>query len=97
MKDVPAMTGDAPPRRLSNDPLHKDFHPSLGRVGLRIDGKERNDIRWYDADRLQFRTRDMKMEDAPAHALSIEPYWRFEESRQLRRRRERWEAKRGRG
>lgn len=92
MNDAPTMTGDTPPRRLSNDPLHQDFHPSLSRVGLRIDAAERKDVTWYDADALEYRTIGDKTVKT---AKSIEPFWRFAESRQLRRRRERWEAKRG--
>ncbi|MAS67360.1 MAG: hypothetical protein CMK82_11270 [Pseudomonadales bacterium] len=78
------------PRRLSLEPNSPDFHPSYVRVGLRIDGKERNDIQFYDADKLEYMTTART-----SHlATSIEPYWRFAESRQQRRARERWEGKR---
>lgn len=80
---------DAPPRRLSNDATHRDFHISFMRVGLRIDDKERDDVCWYDADALRYRVVGSKVEQP---ALSIEPYWRYPESRQNRRQRERWEA-----
>ena len=77
------------PRRLSIDPNSPDFHPSYTRVGVRVDGVERNNLQWYDVDRLEYMTTDKT-----SHlAESIEPYWRFEESRQQRRARERWEGK----
>jgi hypothetical protein len=81
---------DIPPSRLSIDPNSPDFHPSYTRVGVRVDGKERNDLQWYDVKRLEYMTTDKT-----SHlATSIEPYWRFVESRQQRRARERWEGKR---
>lgn len=84
------VTEPAIPRRLSIDPNSPDFHPSYVRVGVRVDGEERNNLQWYDADRLEYMTTDKT-----SHlATSIEPYWRFPESRQQRRARERWEGKR---
>lgn len=81
---------DIPPGRLSIDPNSPDFHPSYVRVGVRVDGIERNDLQWYDVKRLEYMTTDKT-----SHlATSIEPYWRFAESRQQRRARERWEGKR---
>jgi hypothetical protein len=81
---------DIPPSHLSIDPNSPDFHPSYVRVGVRVDGKERNDLQWYDVKRLEYMTTDKT-----SHlAESIEPYWRFAESRQQRRARERWEGKR---
>lgn len=78
------------PRRLSIDIRSPDYHPSFVRVGVRIDGIERNDIQWYDLDRKEYMTTNKS-----SHlAETIEPYWRFAESRQQRRARERWEGKR---
>jgi len=78
------------PTRLSLDPSSPDFHPSYMRVGLRIDGEERNDIQFYDSRTCEYMTTSKT-----SHlATSIEPYWRFAESRQQRRARERWEEKR---
>lgn len=79
----------APPLRLSIDPNSPDFHPSYTRVGVRVDGKERNDLQFYDVQSLAYMTTDRT-----SHlAESIEPYWRFIESRQQRRARLRWEEK----
>lgn len=80
-----------PPRRLSNEIGHPDYRPDFMRVGLLINGEERHDVNWYDVDRLRYdciRVRDMP-------ATSIEPYWRYPETRQLRRARERWERQHG--
>lgn len=83
-----------PPRALSNTPTHKDFHPSYMRVGLRINGNEATNVKWYDMDMGRFSTTDGRMFKSD----QIEPYWRFTESRQMRRARERWEGKhKGRG
>lgn len=76
-----------PPRRLSIDPNHMFFHPCFSRVGVRIDGEERNNICMYDMSTDSYMTTDKRS----FLATSIEPYWRQEESRQMRRARERWE------
>lgn len=87
---APADPAGAPPRALSNNVTHRDFHPSYLRVGVRIDGVERNDIRWYDvAAGLASTTGGVMLKSE-----AIEPYWRYPESRQMRRARERWEGKR---
>ncbi len=78
-----------PPRRLSIDINSPDYHPSYVRVGVRVDGKERNDLQWYDVDKLEY----MTTAKTSHLAESIEPYWRYVESRQQRRARERWEGK----
>lgn len=78
------------PTRLSIDPNSPDFHPSYVRVGVRVDGVERNDLQFYDVKRLEY----MTTAKTSHLAESIEPYWRFGESRQQRRARERWEGKR---
>ena len=77
------------PRRLSIDPNSPDFHPSYQRVGVRIDGVERNDLQWYDMDRKEY----MTTAKTSHLAETIEPYWRYIETRQMRRARERWEGK----
>jgi hypothetical protein len=80
------MQDDAPPRRLSLDMCSPDYHPCYVRVGLRIDGEERNDVAFYDADKLEYMT-----ERKTSHlATSIEPYWRYQPSRQQRRAEERY-------
>lgn len=79
-----------PPRRLSIELHSPDYHPSYLRVGVRVDGEERNDLAFYDVDQLSY----MTTKKTSHLAKSIEPYWRFSESRQQRRARERWEAKR---
>lgn len=84
-----------PPLRLSNDPSHRDFHPSYGRVGVRIDGAERRDCIWYDAPAGRYLTLGTGRKGDHLLAHSIEPFWRWAESRQERRARERWEAKHG--
>jgi hypothetical protein len=81
---------DIPPGRLSIDPNSPDFHPCYVRVGVRVDGQERNDLQFYDVKRLEY----MTTAKTSHLATSIEPYWRFAESRQQRRARERWEGKR---
>lgn len=82
---------DTPPRRrLSIDPNSPDFHPSYVRVGVRVDGVERNDLQFYDVDRLEY----MTTAKTSHLAESIEPYWRYMPSRQQRRSEERWEGKR---
>lgn len=76
------------PRRLTNVVTHPDYHPSFMRVGVRVDGEERNDIYWYDLDQMRYAT-NAKL--TPAIAGLIDPYWRYPETRQQRRARERWE------
>jgi tRNA A37 N6-isopentenylltransferase MiaA len=51
---------------------------------------ERNDVQWYDMDekRLLLLGGTIGFTDAV-----IEPYWRYPETRQIRRARERWERK----
>jgi len=88
----PVPNSEQPPRRLTNVVTHRDYHPSYMRVGVRVDGVERNDIHWYDADAGQYST------SGPGKGLQagqVEPYWRYPETRQQRRARERWERSRG--
>lgn len=85
---------EQPPRRLSNEPTHKDFRPDFMRVGLRIDGVERSNVSWYDADRNMYSTVGDK--NRLVGAVSIEPFWRYPETRQSRRELARWRAKRSR-
>jgi hypothetical protein len=80
---------DTPPRRLSNESNSPDFHPCYSRVGVRIDGVERNDIAYYNMDDMSYKTN----RHTSHLAESIEPYWRFEPSRQLRRAEARWAEK----
>jgi hypothetical protein len=72
---------ETPPARLSIDPNSPDFHPCYQRVGVRVNGEERNNIQWYDVSRNEYMTTDKT-----SHlATTIEPYWRFQPSRQVRR------------
>lgn len=75
-----------PPSRLSIDPNSPDFHPCFVRVGVRVDGIERNDLQWYDVKRLEY----MTTAKTSHLAVSIEPYWRYDASRQQRRAEERY-------
>lgn len=90
----PPATGFVPPRRLSTDRSSRHWHPSVNRVGVRIDGEEVSDCTFYCQDRLEYRRR--RGPYGIQKAETIEPYVRDDrvESRQERRARERWEAKR---
>lgn len=80
---------DAPPRELSIELHDPNYHPCYTRVGVRVDGIERNDIAYYNLDNLSYKTN----RDTSHLATSIEPYWRYPASRQQRRFEERWERK----
>lgn len=88
--DEASNVPSGPPERLSIEMKSKDYHPSYTRVGVRIDGVERKDIAFYDVKKLEYMTAN----ETSHLATSIEPYWRYPESRQQRRARERWEGKR---
>ena len=80
------------PRKLSIWLSHPDYHPSYVRIGVRFNGEDRVDVQWYDLDKRQIRlnkTNELLEGD-------IELYWRYPETRQVRRAREAWEKKRGR-
>lgn len=79
-----------PPDVLSLDPNSPDFHPCYVRVGLRIDGEERNDIAYYNVKNRSYKT----AKDTSHLANTIEPYWRYQPSRQQRRAEERWKGPR---
>ncbi|MCT2398510.1 DUF3297 family protein [Novosphingobium mangrovi (ex Huang et al. 2023)] len=81
---------ETPPERLSNDPTHPDYHPCLVRVGIRFDGSVRSDVCRYDIKRGLIVIRSGKM-----HFGEVEPFWRWDESRQERRARERFDQTRG--
>lgn len=84
---------ETPPRRLSSDANHPDFHPCYSRVGIMFNGAERNDVIRYDLDHgLIWLNRESGNKQMWGE---IEPYWRFTESRQMRRAREQWDSKRG--
>jgi hypothetical protein len=82
---------DPPPTKLSIWPSHPDFHPSYARVGVILDGVERNDIQWYDL--IGQVVRINKTNEMIVGLLQV--YWRYPESRQQRRAREVWERKKG--
>lgn len=75
-----------PPLRLSLRLGHPDYRPDYARVGVLFNGEERNDVERYDETGI-----------VTIHGQRLEgvvtPYWRYDENRQLRRARERWEAK----
>lgn len=80
---------DQPPRILAIEMSSPHFHPCYVRVGVRIDGEERNDIAYYNQDDLSYKT-----EHNTSHlAETIEPYWRYQPSRQQRRAEERYGRK----
>jgi hypothetical protein len=81
------------PRKLSNDPLHKDFRPDFMRVGVRIDGVERNYVAWYDIDAGVYQRIGS---DETYYTGKIEPFWRSPETRQDRRLLKRWFDKKAR-
>lgn len=83
---------DSPPDILSIEQLDPHFHPCYMRVGVRIDGVERNDIAYYNVKNKSYKTN----RHTSHLAVVIEPYWRHAPSRQQRRAEERWEAKRKR-
>jgi hypothetical protein len=77
-----------PPRRLSCRIGHKDYHPSFARVGVLVNGIEVKNLEWYDQDNRVIQTVTSK---AVHQVESIEAFWRYTETRQQRRARERWE------
>ena len=82
--------GTLPPERLSLKESHADFHPCYPRVGVLLDGVERHDVEWYSIKLGRIRTiRGVE------HDGKVQVFWRYAETRQQRRARERWEAKRG--
>ncbi len=83
--DLSVIT-DQPPAVLSIDPNSKDFHPCYVRVGVRIDGEERNNIQYYNLNDLSYMTTD----NTSHLAKEIDPYWRYQPSRQQRRAEARW-------
>lgn len=76
------------PVRLSLVSSHKDFRPDYMRVGVRFDGVERNDVQSYDAEAGWLETIKRQV----LYGV-VEPFWRYPETRQQRRARQRWEAK----
>lgn len=79
---------ETPPNSLSGKKLHR--HPSVGRIGIRLDGAERTDVVFYDMERGVIETN-------AGETLfgKVEAFWRWPESRQERRRRERWDVEHG--
>lgn len=78
---IPELDNSDPPRILAIDLKSPHYHPCYCRVGVRVDGVERNDIAYYNMDDLSYMT-----QHKTSHlATSIEPYWRYQASRQQRR------------
>jgi hypothetical protein len=85
----PYVLPEGMPTRLSIDINSPDYHPCYVRVGVRVNGEERNDIQWYDIKRREYMT-----VDKTSHlAERIEPYWRYQPSRQVRRAEEAYSRK----
>ncbi len=83
---------DTPPARVSSDPNHRDFHPSCKRIAVLVDGVPRDDVHWYDAPGGVFRIVGDGRK-GQLHSGQVVVYWRWPESRQERRARERWDSK----
>lgn len=82
---------ETPPARLCSDPNDRDFHPCYQRVGIRFAGEERRDVFRYDAEGGAIWLVTAKK--GPPLLGAVEPFWRWHESRQERRARERHDAK----
>lgn len=78
-----------PPAVLSKEKHSPYFHPCYERVGVLVNGVERNDLLYYSTEDLSYQT----IKRTSHLAESIETFWRYPENRQQRRARERWEAK----
>lgn len=76
-----------PARALSSVPTDPTYHPNCLRVGVRFNGEERRDIIGYD-----MASSAITIQGGDKLFGTIEPFWRYPESRQERRRREAWEA-----
>lgn len=81
--------GPPPPRQLSLLTSHKFYRPDYARVGIEFNGEHRADIQTYDADEGWIETIHRRVIEG-----EVKPFWRYAETRQMRRARERWEAKR---
>jgi hypothetical protein len=77
------------PQRLSLKLESKDYHPCYVRVGVLLDGVERKDVASYDVALGQLVT----LKHGVMNGV-VTPFWRYPETRQQRRARESWEAKR---
>jgi hypothetical protein len=84
-----------PPRRCTSKADHPDFHPSCARIGVTVDGVDRSDVIQYDLHSRTYRTLDTGMKGEAILAQTIEVRWKWPESRQQRRARERWESAHG--
>lgn len=92
IEPAPGAYPNVPPARVSSDPNHRDFHPSCKRIAVLVDGVARNDVHWYDAPAGVFRiVGDGR--NGQLHSGQVVVYWRWAESRQERRARERWDSK----
>lgn len=83
-----------PPPRVSSDPNHRDFHPSARRIGVIVNGERRKDCCWYDAPAGMWRSIDGGRHGKPRPGQVV-VFWLWQETRQERRARERWDAKHG--
>lgn len=87
---------NTPPARVSSDPNHRDYHPSCSRIGVLVDGERRKDCCWYDAPGGFWRSIDDGRHGTPRPG-AVTVFWLWQESRQERRARERWDSKHGHG
>jgi hypothetical protein len=81
-----------PPRRLCADRTSRHWHPSCGSVGVRVDDVEVFNCWEYNQDTSEVQ---LGQHGTRRTVDKLEVYVRRQESRQERRARERWEAKRG--
>lgn len=85
----PEPKEDTPPRKISSDIRSADYHPCCLRIGLKINGEVKNNVIAYDMDRGVVSYQGGLV----VNADTIEPFWRYPETRQQRRARESWEKK----
>lgn len=84
----PEPKEDLPPRILSSDIREKGYHPSCLRVGVKVNGEVKNNVTAYDQDKGEVTYQGSHV----VAGVTIETYWRYPESRQQRRARQRWET-----
>lgn len=92
IEPAPDAYPHVPPARVSGDPNHPDYHPSCARIGVLVDGAAMPGVHWYDAQAGRFRIVS-EGRKGPVHEGQVTVFWKWQESRQERRARERWDAK----
>ena len=79
------------PQRLSSDVNARHYRPDCLRIGVIVNGEECRDCKYYD---VAAGVAHFTHNKPDAVGAFIQPFWRFPETRQQRRARERWESKR---